>query len=113
MSKVNLKQLSDINDLTEKTTLHDDDLVLIEDSEDSYNKKKVKKSNLTVTTMPPTFNSKTVGTQQNPNHVIGRDSDGNIYMINNSTLTDNVDYLIKYSSNLDIVGELQYTHFQI
>ena len=36
----------EIEDLTEKTTLHNDDLILIEDSEDIYNKKKVKKSNL-------------------------------------------------------------------
>jgi hypothetical protein len=35
----------EINAITEKTTLHDDDLFLIEDSEDSYAKKYVKFSN--------------------------------------------------------------------
>lgn len=34
----------DINTLDEKITLADDDIILIEDSADSYNKKKVKKS---------------------------------------------------------------------
>ena len=36
----------EINALTEKTTLSDNDIVLIEDSEDNYEKKKVKKINL-------------------------------------------------------------------
>jgi hypothetical protein len=36
----------EINALAEKTTLADDDLFLIEDSADGFNKKKVKKSNL-------------------------------------------------------------------
>ena len=35
----------EINAITEKTTPVDDDVILIEDSADSYNKKKVKKSN--------------------------------------------------------------------
>jgi len=40
-------ETGEINALTEKTTLSDNDIVLIEDSEDSYAKKKVKKSSLT------------------------------------------------------------------
>ena len=35
---------NEINNLTEKTSVHDNDIILIEDYEDGYNKKKVKKS---------------------------------------------------------------------
>ena len=40
------RSANDYNLITEKTTLANDDLILIEDSADSFNKKKVKKSNL-------------------------------------------------------------------
>jgi hypothetical protein len=40
------RSAADINSFTEKTALVDNDLFLIEDSADSYNKKKVKKSTL-------------------------------------------------------------------
>ena len=55
VDKVDSKDASDffqkagsgeINALTEKTTLSDNDIILIEDSEDDYEKKKVKKSKL-------------------------------------------------------------------
>lgn len=39
-------QNSEISTITEKTTAHDDDIILLEDSENSYNKKKIKVSNL-------------------------------------------------------------------
>lgn len=42
----------EINAISEKAVLVDDDLVIIEDSEDSYNKKKVKRSNLISASAP-------------------------------------------------------------
>ena len=40
---------NEISGITEKTSFADNDIILIEDSADSYNKKKVKKSNLGIT----------------------------------------------------------------
>lgn len=40
------REAGDIDSFSEKTSIHDNDLILIEDSEDSNNKKKVKRGNL-------------------------------------------------------------------
>lgn len=45
MSKVNLKQLSQINDLEEKTNLASTDLFVVEDSQNSYVKNKFEVNN--------------------------------------------------------------------
>lgn len=45
-TKISKSTAGEINALTEKTTLSDNDLLLLEDSESSYAKKKVKRSNL-------------------------------------------------------------------
>jgi len=47
-TKISKSTAGEINALTEKTTLSDNDIVLIEDSENSYAKKKAKKSNFAV-----------------------------------------------------------------
>ena len=108
MSKVNIEQLSDINDLTEKATLHDDDLVLIEDSEDSYNKKKVKKSNLEVIT-GTVFNSVTVG-GEGTNHVTTQDLDGNFYvsLVEGGNTKIKKQWIVKFNNNLDVIDIISF-----
>lgn len=61
-------QIPNINVDTEKTLLIDNDIFLIEDSADSYNKKKVKRGNVSIITDGTMTGS---GSVANPLTVIG------------------------------------------